>query len=119
MRAMLVANESAHNGCANGTVGRIVHWGPEPEQEAPHQKRTFRANVPDIQARFFLEESYQSSKPHFLPEVDFMDLAPRRESVPAARGQPLMLQLQLQPAYSLTNHKVQALTIRHQVGGCL
>ena len=30
-----------------------------------------------------------------------------------------MLQLQLQLAYSLTNHKVQALTIRHQVDGCL
>ena len=91
--------------------------GPEPEQEAPHQKRTFRANAPDIQARFYLEESYQSSEPHFLPEVDFLDLVPRRESVPAARGQPLMLQLQLQPAHCLTNHKVQALTTRHQVDG--
>ena len=30
-----------------------------------------------------------------------------------------MLQLQLQPAYCLTNHKVQALTIRHTVDGCL
>ena len=30
-----------------------------------------------------------------------------------------MLQLQLQPTHSLTNHKVQALTIRHPVDGCL
>eukprot|EP00974_Lingulodinium_polyedra_P071718 6938518-Lingulodinium_polyedra.AAC.1 len=30
-----------------------------------------------------------------------------------------MLQLQLLPAYCLTIHKVQALTIRHEVAGCL
>ena len=93
--------------------------GPEPEHAAPQRKRTYRANYPDIQSRFYLEDAYQSPNQHFLPEVDFMDLVPRRESVPAARGQPLMLQLQLQPAYSLTNHKVQALTIRHTVDGCL
>ena len=75
--------------------------------------------MPDIQVRFYLEEAYQSSQTYFLPGIDFMDLLPRRESVPAAKGQPLMLQLQLQPAYNLTNHKVQALTIRHQVDGCL
>ena len=68
---------------------------------------------------FFLEEAYQTNKPSYLPNVDFLDIVPRRESVPAARGQPLMLQLQVQPAYNLTNHKVQALTIRHQVDGCL
>ena len=61
MRAMLVANENVHNGFANGSVGRIVHWGPEPEQDAPRQKRVLRANVPDIQVRVYLEEAYQSS----------------------------------------------------------
>ena len=30
-----------------------------------------------------------------------------------------MLQLTVQPAYCLTIHKVQALTIRHDVHGCL
>ena len=30
-----------------------------------------------------------------------------------------MLQLTVQPAYCLTIHKVQALTLRHVVGGCL
>ena len=30
-----------------------------------------------------------------------------------------MLQLTIQPAYCLTTHKVQALTIRHDVNGCL
>ena len=92
MRAMMVANENVEHGFANGSVGRIVHWGPEPEHAAADRKRTYRANYPDMQARFYLEEAYQSQKQHFLPEVDFMDLVPRRESVPAARGQPLMLQ---------------------------
>ena len=93
--------------------------GGQSQSRRPRQKRVLRASVPDIQVRFYLEEAYQSSQTYFLPVIDFMDLLPRRESVPAAKGQPLMLQLQLQPAYNLTNHKVQALTIRHQVDGCL
>ena len=119
MRAMLVANESVENGFANGTLGRVTYWGPQIQDDAGRQKRTLRANVPDVQTRFYKEESYSSNKAHFLPDIDFLDLVPRKESVPAAKGQPLMLQLQLQPAYCLTNHKVQALTIRHQVDGCL
>ena len=118
MRAMLVSNENVENGFANGSTGRILHWGPEPEHMDP-RKTTLRSNVQDLQVRFYLEEAYHSNKPHFLPEIDFLDITPKRESVPAARGKPLMLQLQVQPAYNLTNHKVQALTIRHQVDGCL
>ena len=100
-------------------IGRIVHWGPESEQDAPHKKRTYRAHLPDVQVCFYLEDAYISKKLHFLPDVDCLDVVPRRESVPAAGGQPQMLQLQLLPAYCLTIHKVQALTIRHQVSGCL
>ena len=91
MRAMMVANENVEHGFANGSLGRIAHWGPDPEYADPHRNRTYRANAPDVQARFYLEEAYTSKKPHFLPEVDFLDLAPRREAVPAARGQPLMM----------------------------
>ncbi len=36
-----------------------------------------------------------------------------------ARGKPSLLQLTVQPAYCLTIHKVQALTIQHRVDGCL
>ena len=31
MRAMLVANIDVPNGFANGALGRLVHWSPEPE----------------------------------------------------------------------------------------
>ena len=117
MRAMRVANESVEHGFANGTVGRVTYWGPQIQDDAGRQKRTLRANVPDVQTRFYKAESYSSNKAHFLPDTDFVDLVPRKESAPAAEGQPLMLQLQLQPAYCLSHHHVQALTSRHQVDG--
>ena len=77
------------------------------------------SSAPDVQARFYHEEAFGSNKSHFLPEVDFLDIAPRREEVKTARGAPTMLQLTLQPAYALTIHKVQSLTIRDIVHGCL
>merc|ERR1711949_92424 len=55
----------------------------------------------------------------FLSQVDFLDIVPRKEVVGTARGKPSMLQLIAQPAYCVTVHKVQALTIRHDVHGCL
>ena len=48
-----------------------------------------------------------------------MDIEPRREEVPTARGKPTMLQLTVQPAYASSIHKVQSLTILHTVHGCL
>ena len=78
-----------------------------------------RANVPEVQARFYHEASNQSSKEYFLPNVDSIDVVPRKEVAGTARGQPSMLQLTLQPVYCLSIHKVQALTIRHNVDGCL
>jgi hypothetical protein len=118
MRAMLVANEDVQNAFANGATGRIVSWSPEFSTEDKPAKRAL-ANHPDIQATFYHEDSYQSSKRHFLPEVDFMHVAPKKEIVAGARGKPSMLQLPFQPGYCLTIHKVQALTLRHRVDGCL
>ena len=115
---MLVANIDVPHNFANGTSGRIVHWGPDVE-EADGSRRVVLANVPGVQARFYTEEAWASGKKHFLPEIDFIDLEPRRETVATARGKPTMLQLTLQPAYALTIHKVQSLTIRITVQGCL
>ena len=55
----------------------------------------------------------------YLPNVDFIDMQPRAETIGNATAQPVMLQLQLLPAYGLVVHKVQSLTIRHTVYGCL
>ena len=117
MRAMLVANIDVPNRFANGAIGRIVHWGPEAE-EGDGMWRKVQANAADVQVRFYHEDSYQSKKRYCLPGIDFIDITPRREIVGAARGQPSMLQLTIQPAYALTIHKVQALTLRKRVNGC-
>jgi hypothetical protein len=118
MRGMLVANLDVTNGFANGTTGRVAHWGPDQTKKTRGHKALL-ANVPGLQARFYLETSMQDSKSHFLPQIDFLDIEPRRELVPSAVGKPSMLQFTLQPAYGLTIHKVQALTISHKVLGCL
>ena len=118
MRAMLVANIDVAGGFANGALGRIVHWGPDTSMSGTGLHSCL-ANVPGVQVRFYHEEALKSDKAHFLPLVDFMDIEPRKETVATARGKPAMLQLPGQPAYALTIHKVQAMTIKHFVDGCL
>ena len=50
--------------------------------------------------------------------MDFMDLGARQEPL-NIRGEPILQQLCVVPAYALTVHKVQALSIKHRVLGCL
>ena len=118
MRVMLVANIDVEHGHANGATGRLVRWSPENSISGVPVK-SVRANAPEVQAWFYHETSYQSSKRYFLPQVDFLDVEPKKEVVATAKGKPSMLQLTLQPGYCLSIHKVQALTIRHDVHGCL
>ena len=70
-----------------------------------------------LQARF-LKESSVNSKREIFPDIDHIDVQPRGETL-RIRGEPVMLQLSLVPAYSLTIHKTQALSIKHVVRGCL
>ena len=51
-----------------------------------------------------------------MPEVDFLDVTPREESAP---HQTTQLQLPVAPAYGLSIHKVQSLTMLGKVLGCL
>ena len=118
MRVMLVANTDVEHGHANGATGRLISWSPEVDVDGT-RVRSVRASDPGVQARFHHEASYQSSKQYFLPNVDFVDVEQRKEVVASARGKPSMLQLAFQPAYCSTIHKAQALTIRHNVHGCL
>ena len=118
MRVMLVANLDVPNVFASGASGRLVSWSPDNGADGEPLK-TVRANVPEVQARFYHEESYNSNKEEVLQQVDFMDIVPKKEVVANARGKPSLLQLTVQPAYCLTIHKAQALTIRHRVDGCL
>ena len=61
MRAMLVANFDVPHAFANGSLGRVVHWGPEVvEAGRPRRQRTLLANVPGVQVRFYKESAFQS-----------------------------------------------------------
>ena len=47
------------------------------------------------------------TKLEMVPDVDHMDIGARQENL-AVRGEPILLQLCVVPAYALTIHKVQA-----------
>jgi hypothetical protein len=115
MRAMLVANIDVENRFANGTQGRIVWWGPDVDDP---KADPVSGLDPEVSLRFVHEDALRSGQRDWLSGVDFIDVMPRREEVPNARGKPYMVQAQLQPANALTIHKVQALTIREEVFGC-
>jgi hypothetical protein len=68
------------------------------------------------EARFVKETSL--SKQELFSVVDHIDIQPRGESL-RVRGEPVMLQLSIVPAYALTIHKTQALSIKHIVRGSL
>eukprot|EP00973_Karenia_brevis_P069413 9652231-Karenia_brevis.AAC.1 len=50
---------------------------------------------------------------------DYIDVKPRRETIVSARGRPALLQLPVGPAYGLSVHKSQSLSIPHVTQGCL
>jgi hypothetical protein len=54
-----------------------------------------------------------------LADVDHIDVIVRQESLTSVPGHPVLVQLPIQPAYALTVHKTQALSISHTVRGCL
>ena len=113
MRAMLSANLAVDSRFANGTQGRVMMFHPK----YTNDKRTaVSAANSGLMARFLKETSLR--KDELFPDVDHIDVQPRPEGL-KARGEPILLQLSLVPAYALTIHKTQALSIKHVVCGCL
>ena len=80
-------------------------------------RKAISASHPELLVRFAKESSM--SKSEMVPDVDHMDIQVRHETLTTIPGQPVMLQLPLVPSYALTIHKTQALSIRHNVFGCL
>ena len=113
MRVMLLANIDVDQHFANGTQGRLLCWSPG-EVEG---RGALPATRSDITARFAKETSLQ--KRDMLIEVDYIDVKPRRETILSSRGHPALLQEPIVPAYALTVHKCQSLTIRHATQGCI
>ena len=120
MRAMLVANIDVENRFANGTQGRIVQWSPEVVQSEDKDDKAPTVNATDaeVMVRFVHEHALRDSRRNWVSGIDFIDIMPRSEEVPKAKGKPRMTQLQVIAANALTIHKIQALTILHNVFGC-
>ena len=141
MRCMLVSNMAVDNRFANGTQGRLLYWYPESVAE----KKALPASFHDLLVRFVKESAL--SKREMFPDIasrrktccsnvgmkcitcnlflqslfrllDHMDVTARQESL-AIRGDAILLQIPLVPSYALTVHKVQALSIKHLVLGCI
>ena len=79
-----------------------MQWFPG---ETQNKRRAVPAYHHDLLARFCKESSL--SKSSWCPEFDYIDVGARQENL-AVRGEPIMLQLPLVPAYSLTILKTQA-----------
>ena len=112
MRCMLISNMAVDNRFANGTQGRLLYWHPG----SVASRKVLPASYPDLLARFAKESAM--SKREMFADIDHMDVTARQESL-AVRGDAILLQLPLVPAYALTIHKTQALSIRHLVLGCI
>lgn len=113
MRCMLTSNLAVDQRFANGTQGRLLHFSPA---DVEGSKQAVPASHPEIMARFVKESSVQK-RGQLLPDIDMMDILVRQENL-NIRGEPIMLQLPLVPAYALTVHKTQSLSIKHLVLGC-
>ena len=80
----------------HGSQGRLLHWHPEATASL---RKALPAYCPDLSARFCKESSLK--KVEMMPDMDFMDLGARQENL-NVRGEPILLQLCMVPAYALT-----------------
>ena len=72
--------------------------------KATNDKRTaLAAGNSGLMARFLKETSLR--KDELFSDIDYIDVQPRPEGL-KARGEPIMLQLSLVPAYALTIHNL-------------
>ena len=83
---------------ANGTQGRVMMFHPKATSD---KRSALSAGNSGLMARFLKETSLR--KDELFPDVDHIDVQPRAEGL-KARGEPIMLQLSLVPAYALTIH---------------
>ena len=107
---MLVANLETTARFANGAQGRILAWEPA----GGRGRKWLPAHDDRVCARFCHEGSLEQRVR--APGIDYLDVQARWESAP---HESVMIQLPLVPAYALSIHKVQSLTMRNAVLGCL
>ena len=113
MRVMLVSNLAVEQRFANGTQGRLMYWNPPSTEKG----KSLYSSRPELLARFIKESALH--KREVFPDVDHIDVTARQETLTSFPGQPGLLQLPIVPAYALTVHKTQALSMKEVVRGCL
>ena len=114
MRCMMVSNLDVEQRFANGTQGRILYWHPD---RLPEKRKAVSAASPELMCRFAIEAPM--SKSEMLADIDFVDVCVRQETMTNVPGAPVQIQLGVVPAYALTVHKTQSLSVKHIVQGCL
>lgn len=106
MRVMLVSNLDVEQRFANGTQGRLLYWYPDKLETT---RKIVTAACPGLMCRFVKEASVAKSS--YQADIDFIDVTVRQETMSNVPQQPVQLQLGVVPAYALTIHKVQALSL--------
>ena len=71
----------------------MVHWHPGPTER---RRYALPSSHPELLCRFVKETSI--NKPELFPDIDMIDVSARQENL-AVRGEPILLQMPLTPAY--------------------
>ena len=82
MRCMLSSNLAVDQRFANGTQGRLLHWGPDAESS---RKAAVPANHPDLGARFVKDKQPGKDlpSPHALESCTFRNISLRAPPPPS------------------------------------
>ena len=119
MRVMMTKNVNVENRFANGTQGYIMYWQPGSVGQSRRSKYAVDVDTPSLMVTFAKQSAVDSGKPRYYEDVDKMDLKPMPEHLPGQYHSYIIEQLPIIPAYGLTTHKSQSLTIRHVVKVCM
>ena len=114
MRVMLVSNLDVKHRFANGTQGRLLHWCPSEVEKGKSLNAGFRG----LHARFVKESAYKACA-ELQKVTDWMDVEVRENTLTGRDCRSVLVQMPLTPAYNLTIHKMQALSVKHDVLGCM
>jgi len=114
MRVMLVSNLDVENKKANGSQGRLLHWWPA----SVDGRRPLEAGFPNLHVRFVDECAYRA-RAELRHVTDYIDVPARENTLTGRDCKTVLHQVPISPAYALTIHKVQSLSIKHDVLGCL
>lgn len=112
MPVMLTQNVDIPNGFANGTQGSITRWYPQSVGTRKRSMYTVPVDVPGgIYATFVKNKSLVGGKQIWFPGVDTMELKPLPEYLPGQWRDYVLEQFPCIPAWALTIHKCQSLTM--------